>query len=674
MIYIRKPSRPGPPLYRILQPLLLAILCPATALPFSSHEKAPTHQYILKEAYARLQKDPAFKVNREAFPSLEQILSNEGVSLDLSTLKLTGPGPDGDGNTYFSNHYYNPDLADNPPAPGKTPGYAPDLVASNFACLADPTQQVLKEKYAAWGAHFLADLFVPFHVVGNYYLYINRLNPALGVKTTGIVRTMGYKCLLEHGPDFSTEINLFEESRTSDEKVDWFDPWYYNGNSVDINDPALANLPILAELNKSQAVIMGPSTKTSSHVLWESRILLDANYNLSGLGLDWINPEPTTDTPWARQAEQARLFARSAARMTRDDAGDLLAHPGVAVKYAIANVYQLWRASITGLRLKLDHEPFHDPKDPAYNNSYRFSVTPVNHAGSAVTNVRITATVLNGDLVGKDLFPADQTLKSLPANGAAGSEMNVLFWYVRPANNNCRVVFEITGRYDATPDLQYFMAQQPLAPCSTLTVLVTDARDGKPLPNALVSAADQRFPVVRTTADGSAVIPGLTIGTYTVRAAASGYRMNTGQAAIANAEACTLRIALEKVDPSTLAGLTPEQQKTRQREYLLAKYRIIAPLWADWCDSKLLAKGIREKTIFEALAVPDGKGYQVSGHKQGWDRQTGKEFKASAWNMILSLSEIESLTAGKIRELQNDKRQDLVNKAFIDSNLDPFGP
>ena len=97
---------------KILLSLFLATsatawLSPHPALAWSSIDQKgffgalATHQYLNEKAYSVLKKHPAFK--ESGFPFLAEIQYYSGVNA-----KVEGPGPDGEGNTRYALHYYNP--------------------------------------------------------------------------------------------------------------------------------------------------------------------------------------------------------------------------------------------------------------------------------------------------------------------------------------------------------------------------------------------------------------------------------------------------------------------------------------------------------------------------------------------------------------------------------------
>ena len=147
-----------------------------------------------------------------------------------------GPGPDSVGSTFNSWHYYNPRT-------GK--GNAPRAAGLFFEQLAKRQEAA---KSAAWSAHFLADMAVPYHVNG---LFAAELTPAyqarliaddpinldeqvtgprriLSLVNFGTVRRL-VGTLNIHDADFVTEAQRFYRAEGGVGVHDWFDPWYWNG-------------------------------------------------------------------------------------------------------------------------------------------------------------------------------------------------------------------------------------------------------------------------------------------------------------------------------------------------------------------------------------------------------------------------------------------------------------
>ncbi len=192
---------------------------------------APTHQFIVDRAMRLLSLDPI--VQHFNFPTTEEIQSRDFVQVGLSG--LTGPGPDATGNSDYSWHYFNPKT-------GK--GNAPIKAAEYFGQMI--TQRVWNGDQtwgAAWSAHFLADMFVPFHTVGMPAVEVERLNDSrryvLSREICGDWQIM--YSLFEPPPpqwgrdhDHTANMQRFCASfwPGHPDRVDWFDPWYWNGCDV----------------------------------------------------------------------------------------------------------------------------------------------------------------------------------------------------------------------------------------------------------------------------------------------------------------------------------------------------------------------------------------------------------------------------------------------------------
>ena len=132
---------------------------PARVLSWGSFDGlANTHASIVDTAMKRISLDPGFSVLR--FPTAEQIMSFDWVSIK-GDFTMSGTGPDADGSSLFSEHYFNPETEQ---------GGGPDAVGKHFKNLATNTIQhktgAAAAKSAAWAAHFLSDMHVPYHTVG----------------------------------------------------------------------------------------------------------------------------------------------------------------------------------------------------------------------------------------------------------------------------------------------------------------------------------------------------------------------------------------------------------------------------------------------------------------------------------------------------------------------------
>jgi hypothetical protein len=222
---------------RILALMALAILLvfPISdpAMAWGSLTGSSSHQYILDEAYKKLQSDSAFPGSN--FPTIESIQANEGVEwvhgglsgfIFGSTMWLQGAGPDSPGNSKDSMHYYNPRT-------GK--GNASIMAANLYEKLKG---EILAKssvgRDAAYMAHFIADVSVPFHINGmpasEAISKIKSGKGTLGEDVAGVG---------QGGRDWMPELKKWQEVYNNSRAADWFDPWYRDGSfDSEVKPPA----------------------------------------------------------------------------------------------------------------------------------------------------------------------------------------------------------------------------------------------------------------------------------------------------------------------------------------------------------------------------------------------------------------------------------------------------
>lgn len=411
---------------------------------------APTHQHILKEAYKLLKADPAY--DQKKFPTLEAILSQEGVNwanveftgkgttgFDVS--KLEGPGPDSKGNSPFSWHYYNPKTGE---------GEGPSAVKRFFRYLAGGMLKGGEDalpKAAAWSAHFMADMHCPYHINGAVRstaetILKEQAAKHKNTKFTGSVfltsDVAGSDKLSYLSPIKSLSHNFKTEmTRFLGTAEDWFDPWYYNGNT----ETMMSNM--------------------SSHIAWESTVKT-SQYNLAGYAPGWSNGRPAFDKRVDVVSAQAAALAARSAKQVRSRLDYYFDNPDMAVNMAVRNVYTMWRASLSAIAPKIETKL----KDGL------LSVTGIvaNEGSAALTGAkaRLTAegcAVVQGDAVQKlDVIkPGDKSAK--PS------------WSVKLSTDTCKLKLEAAGSYGA-PDLQYASASAEVKPEKTEEVKPTAEASG----------------------------------------------------------------------------------------------------------------------------------------------------------------------------------------------------
>jgi hypothetical protein len=211
---------------------------------------------MIKLAYEKLAQDPAWQDQKELFPDRDDILGWEGVVVNnlVSGIIWGGEwvdpkrgGPDAEGKTKDSFHYYNP-LTSEGGAPAAVADYYNKLLLKlynqgNFG-KSQPDDDT--DHDASWSAHFPADVSVPYHISG---IPSNKLKNRLSVRESGphFLWLPADAKLDESGTamdpnsvvlpdeswgrneDFTTDVSLFKSKFNGNDLKDWFDPWYYNG-------------------------------------------------------------------------------------------------------------------------------------------------------------------------------------------------------------------------------------------------------------------------------------------------------------------------------------------------------------------------------------------------------------------------------------------------------------
>ncbi|MDD5287171.1 MAG: tetratricopeptide repeat protein [Desulfuromonadaceae bacterium] len=406
--------------------LLVSVLLPTPAFPWGSLFPGETHQYIIDIAYNRLIADPAYAAN--LFPTLSMIKGHEGVQWTANG--LFGVGPDGAGMSTYSEHYYNPKTGEGN-GPTSSARHFSALVRSNLS--GKPNTEA-GGKAAAYSAHFLADMFVPYHVVGTsrknaekIWVEQNTVHPGtinLGISITGSQKLTYLTPFKGGNNNFNTELTRFI-TLTDPPESDWFDPWYYNGNTDTM------------------------MIKTSSHVAWEAiangtpviTIHKRAGQGVPGYDPQWKNAAIPrfNQNIWDGQSQQVSKLAIFSATETRSRLETYFADPTPGLMNAIQSVFSIWRASFSGLRPTIAYQP--DGK-----NSYKITGNIGNTASAPVNSVQVRLTAKDCTLSGSQ----EQTLGLI----GAGLGKATAPWNVTTTDKLCNLKLEVVGSYPI-PDLQY---------------------------------------------------------------------------------------------------------------------------------------------------------------------------------------------------------------------------
>jgi len=433
---------------------------PQKAQAWGAIAPAATHAWIDEQAWSVLTADPAFDAS--LFPTKAQVLAKEGVNWsgtpDAWFDFMVGAGPDSAGNSPFSWHYYNPRLTgtDKGGGPAASAGQYAALVAGQAAGNVDDAA-----KGAAWGAHFMSDMYVPYHIVGMPLKEVQRLykdqggsywswNITLPPEAFGPIE-MCYGCGLKDwswlgSQNFKTEVYRYLSiAGTGDDvpvppptpdaggsavpapasgktDLDWFDPWYYNGT--------------------------WPTTiKTSSHIAWEGLVSHDAG-TVSGYDARWVNAKPNLDSPYAGSQAQVEALAIAAATETSSDLAGRLTDTTTGLNHAIKSSATIWRASFSALRPSFRVEPAEG------DGAYKVTAVIDNKAAEEAAGVQVRLRGTNCSVEGPDTQTISGTVKHDES----------LSWTVKaPKPAECSLTEEVIGTFsNATPDLGYARTTKPL--------------------------------------------------------------------------------------------------------------------------------------------------------------------------------------------------------------------
>lgn len=380
-----------------------------------------THACLDRTAYAVLAQRPGF--NGEVFPKEAAILAHEGVA-QTAGHGPQGPGPDSDGATFFSEHYYNP-LSDK--------GRAPTSINNWFVKLAS---RVDTAKAAAWSAHFLADIHVPYHINGIYGAeikesYLHRADPrtfylpdtAVGQREQ-LSRPL-MRSLPIHSINWQIEASRYFAAEKDAPYLDWFDPWYWNGSG-----PGPAIYIASSHLSFEGVVHNCPSGTPRYSSLWPG------------------NPKPTWDHAAHVMGDVVTKFAKRIATRTYNNTPEYVAKPDDALMESANSILTLWRASFSALRVSLTQDP-----DPAAQKSGTPSIAVrgrlENPSGETATGVEMKLAIRSGTCKRKE--PELVKIGSVPPGGTKYYG----YWHVSvPDAGNCQLRIGAIGKFSKTPDLQ----------------------------------------------------------------------------------------------------------------------------------------------------------------------------------------------------------------------------
>jgi hypothetical protein len=446
-----------------------------------------THQQILHAASILFMADPRFAgmngipVAHGVVASIDSVLQYEGVDAALTTYKPYGPGPDAEGATVYSCHWFNP-LTGRGQAPQAAADWYQRFIKAIIGISGGDEETF---KGMAWSAHFLADMFVPYHVIGipadealaryragNFILSDAEAGPPFLTDPSASLSHNPEGGLLDRGinavdewrregwgvkSNFRETLKIFDASVQASgagqqvNPLDWFDPWYWNGQPIGLD----AMIDFQADRNADPGRSL--FSTHASHESWAHGRFVESggykNNRRTILPYDelWKNAPPDyafSGTAWQAQAWQVQDFVAKCALRTRKNLEAYWRTPEYAIRSAAEAVYTLWRSAYTAL------QPFiqigRDPARPEDGLVIQAAVK--NYAYENCHDAKLRMKVLKG---GNVVVQQDQAIAEPLSSIFEGHQA----WFVQVnPNEEWTVVVEVVGAFDVTPDLQYGIA------------------------------------------------------------------------------------------------------------------------------------------------------------------------------------------------------------------------
>ena len=413
-----------------------------------------THQFLNAKAYEEIKKHPG--LHYSGFPPLGVIQKYSGV-----TILNKGLGPDVDGNSYFSEHWYNPANEQ-----GQAPKTIKRLHANLIKALNRPKKGIHyseeralnnKARLAAYSAHYIQDMTCPMHVSGMERSKIqkNKVGSFKDISPYAVRYIDGRWVGYTQG-DWKILVNRYEADRSKNvingrHYRDFFDPLYYNGY-----------------LDKFAAYFIDKgASELGSHFQYEmqveikyARLFLDPSY--SGHSEKWDIQEKRGYIPEGYKNDiDMKLLAIKAAKETYHRIGTAIL-PGelwvdqmnmynsIKIPYydwwrAIQLTYVTWRSSFCALHIKQNDIKF--VKVPNQPKQYKLYVKVTNFEPTASIHGINVIYKIKGNF--KDDGGTISFSDSIPANDISGWHgANKFFKINDPGKLSGKIAIEILGKYN----------------------------------------------------------------------------------------------------------------------------------------------------------------------------------------------------------------------------------
>jgi hypothetical protein len=294
----------------------------------------------------------------------------------------------------------------------------------------DGDDAVAINKGAAWSAHFLSDMTVPFHVIGASDSFIRSYfkkyeNNKDAVQLTDIIK--GESKLVAYAAEMPTDfreiVNKYFEANKEDSTVNYFDAWYWNAKS----------------------------TPSSSHLWWETQEVSDQD-TPTGFTYDagWKNAKLTSfEKPWEMQKDMIIDYAKRLAIETRKKLEARLKTASSGRNEAMNAIYTLWRASVSALIPSLEAMPTREA-DGTLKIILQGRVESVATETSTDVKVRL---VVEGGVVQEGSTGVIQLDPIKASEVRSSDEMR---WVILINDiDKFKAKIETVGLFTQTPDLQY---------------------------------------------------------------------------------------------------------------------------------------------------------------------------------------------------------------------------
>ena len=422
-----------------------------------------THHKIDEGAHVFAMQDAAFQGT--PFPdTAAAIVAHEGVYAKGKE----GNGPDKEGVSGYSEHYYNPNT---------DKGGAPQAISKWYKRLAEDLtigNPGTAPRAAAWGAHYLADMSCPYHVIGMPGAEAKAAYEAakatgvlqLSVDVRGLPEIYGYQDTARQRNEIMKADEagdmrpsgqytipntnfLYEASNyvarltgTNDTShLDWFDPWYYNTG------------------------ISAASDELSSHIYWEGNSWAAFTFNPWSAEYSqwWVKTgsptKPSPDAPWTENVKRMELLAKKEADYTRSQVSTEINSIGAGYRRSVINVYTMWRAAVSGLSPGVEWKL--SGRSPDGNEIYK--VTP--YAFNKLDSETFNATELRFTLLGGAKIKTAPSAVPLVSVGPS-EKAEFAEWELEVLDpKNVILRLEVFGNISANvPDLQYACIETNLVP------------------------------------------------------------------------------------------------------------------------------------------------------------------------------------------------------------------